>query len=108
MRAGFAANAIMPLIDGSAPGSASITKAAFRSMQSDICIIGNGAIGKTAALGLAQAGLSVTLLAPDSAPPSPLSANWDVRVYALNQVARSLLSKVKVWDALDAARIAPV
>ena len=77
-------------------------------MQSDICIIGNGAVGKTAALGLAQAGLSVTLLAPDGASPAPMSANWDARVYALNQVARSLLSKVKVWDALDAARIAPV
>jgi len=77
-------------------------------LQSDICIIGNGAIGKTAALGFAQAGLSVILLSPDSAVAATPSPNWDVRVYALNQVAKSLLAKVKVWDALDAARIASV
>jgi 2-octaprenylphenol hydroxylase len=75
----------------------------------DICIVGAGAIGKTAALALAQAGLRVTLLA---APPAPAStavtASWDVRVYAVNQVAYDLLSQVKVWDALDAARVAPV
>jgi 2-octaprenylphenol hydroxylase len=110
MRSGFTANAIMPLTNDSASGSAPITQAAFRSMdlQSDICIIGNGAIGKTAALGFAQTGLSVTLLIPDSAVAAHSSPDWDVRVYAFNQVAKTLLSKVKVWDALDAARIAPV
>lgn len=101
--------------------------------HSDICIVGNGAIGKTAALGLAHAGLTVTLLAAPSgvspsdpsgaltatgAPPNlPLqaeghragdSAGWDSRVYALNHVARNLLSGLKVWDALDVSRIAPV
>ena len=87
-------------------------------IQSDVCIIGDGAIGKVAALGFAQAGLKVTLLSP----LSPLSASlnkaaqpqtsaaeaWDVRVYAVNHVAHNLLSSVKVWEALDAARIAPV
>ncbi|QRX84571.1 UbiH/UbiF family hydroxylase [Glaciimonas sp. PAMC28666] len=100
-------------------------------VHSDICIVGNGAVGKTAALGLAQAGLTVTLLAPPSAAPQsgpvggPAGASsipslraekdigndptaWDPRVYALNHVARSLLSGLKVWDALDASRIAPV
>lgn len=76
--------------------------------QSDVCIIGNGAIGKTAALGFAQAGLSVTLLCPPPRIPHASPASWDVRVYALNHVAHALLSSVKVWDALDAARIAPV
>lgn len=78
-------------------------------LQSDICIIGNGAIGKTAALGFAQAGLSVTLLSP----PGPdlhagASDEWDVRVYALNHVAHDLLSSLRVWDALDASRVAAV
>lgn len=80
-------------------------------LQSHVCIIGNGAIGKAAALGFAQAGLGVTLLSPDAASASGSNgqpAAWDVRVYALNHVAHSLLSSVKVWDALDAARIAPV
>jgi ubiquinone biosynthesis UbiH/UbiF/VisC/COQ6 family hydroxylase len=81
------------------------------NLQSDVCVIGNGAIGKVAALGFAQAGLSVALLIPSAAMPASAasqSAPWDVRVYALNQVARTLLSSVKVWDALDASRIAPV
>lgn len=81
------------------------------NLQSDICIIGNGAIGKAAALGFAQAGLSVTLLSPPSDAPvaiSTQSSGWDPRVYALNQVAHTLLSSVRVWDALDPTRIAPV
>src|SRR5471032_352712 len=88
--------------------------AALRVIESDICIVGNGAIAKTAALALAQAGLSVTLLAP-SAPaaaaapaPAPADPGWDARVYALNHTARDLLSSLKVWDALDPARVAPV
>ena len=75
---------------------------------SDICVIGNGIIGKVAALGLARAGMSVTLLTPPAAQAKKVSAGWDVRVYALNQVAHALLSSLRVWDALDASRIAPV
>ncbi|MBC7502401.1 MAG: UbiH/UbiF family hydroxylase [Herminiimonas sp.] len=79
-------------------------------LQSDVCIIGNGAIGKTAALGLAQAGLSVTLLCPEGIKPSGVMSPeaWDVRVYALNHDARALLSSMKVWDALDASRVTPI
>lgn len=87
-----------------------ITSAALRVIESDICIVGNGAIAKTAALGLAQAGLSVTLLGPPSPPPAPAAADpgWDARVYALNHTAHHLLSSLKVWDALDHTRVAPV
>jgi ubiquinone biosynthesis UbiH/UbiF/VisC/COQ6 family hydroxylase len=85
--------------------------AAPRVIESDICIVGNGAIAKTTALGLAQSGLSVALLCPPpSAPAAAASADpgWDARVYALNHTAHNLLSSLKVWDALDAARVAPV
>lgn len=78
-------------------------------MQSDVCIIGNGAIGKTLALGLAQAGIPVTLLGRP--PQSPVRQDfdiWDVRVYALNHTARAVLSSIKVWDALNADRMAPI
>jgi 2-octaprenylphenol hydroxylase len=78
------------------------------TLQSDICIVGNGVIGKAAALGCAQAGYSVTLLAPSGSTPASAAVGWDVRVYALNQVARDLLTSLRVWNALDAARIAPV
>ncbi|GJI91743.1 FAD-dependent monooxygenase [Duganella hordei] len=83
--------------------------AALRVIESDICIVGNGAIAKTAALGLAQAGLSVTLLGPPSRPAAPAAdPGWDARVYALNHTAHHLLSSLKVWNALDQARVAPV
>jgi 2-octaprenylphenol hydroxylase len=83
----------------------------FMQLQSNICVIGNGAVGKTAALGFAQAGLSVTLLTPSAADVAEVPSQpdaWDVRVYALNHVARDLLSSIKVWQALDAARIAAI
>ena len=84
------------------------------TIRTDVCIVGNGAIAKTAALGFAQAGHSVTLLAPPArqapaASTTPAAERpWDVRVYALNHTAHDLLSSLKVWDALDMARIAPV
>ncbi|HTD06996.1 FAD-dependent monooxygenase [Undibacterium sp.] len=77
--------------------------------HSDVCIVGNGAVGKAAALGFSQAGLRVSLLSP--APMAAAAARpeeWDVRVYALNHVAQRLLSGLKVWGALDAERVAPV
>jgi ubiquinone biosynthesis UbiH/UbiF/VisC/COQ6 family hydroxylase len=77
-------------------------------VQSDICIIGCGAIGKVAALGCAQAGLSVTLSGSTITATNDLAAEWDVRVFALNQIAHDLLDSVKVWDALDMSRVAPV
>lgn len=79
--------------------------------QTDVCVVGNGAIGKVAALGFAQAGYSVALLSPAAAPAldaAALTQGWDARVYALNHVAHGLLSSLKVWDAMDAARIASV
>ena len=83
------------------------------SLHSDVCIVGNGAIAKTAALGFAQAGHSVTVLMPPSGPPqgaAPAAGErpWDVRVYALNHTAHELLAALKVWDALDLERVAPV
>jgi len=81
--------------------------------QSAVCIVGNGAIAKTAALGFAQAGHSVTVLVPPAPPaPAPTAASseqaWGVRVYALNHTAHTLLSSLKVWGALDHDRVAAV
>ena len=81
--------------------------------DSDVCVVGNGAIAKTTALGFAQAGHRVTLLVPAaSAAPPPLQSGagqpWDVRVYALNHTAHALLASLKVWGALDAGRVQAV
>ncbi len=77
----------------------------------DICVIGGGAVGKTSALALAREGYRVMLLSPEGegvAHPAGGDAPWDLRVYALNHVAQRLLSSLKVWEAMDADRIAPV
>jgi ubiquinone biosynthesis UbiH/UbiF/VisC/COQ6 family hydroxylase len=81
--------------------------------DSDVCVVGNGAIAKTTALGFAQAGHRVTLLVPPAPPvPTPPAQGaeqpWDVRVYAVNHTAHTLLSSLKVWGALDASRIQTV
>lgn len=80
--------------------------------QSQICVVGNGAVGKASALALAQAGYAVTLLSPPQAESSAskwkASGEWDSRVYALNHATKNLLSSLKVWDAMDQTRIAPI
>jgi ubiquinone biosynthesis UbiH/UbiF/VisC/COQ6 family hydroxylase len=82
--------------------------------QSDVCVVGDGAIAKTAALGLAQQGHRVTLLCPPKAAPASAAGpatvvpSWDVRVFALNRTAQTLLSSLKVWGALDGSRVAQV
>lgn len=93
--------------------SLSAATATAATLGAEICIVGNGAIAKTTALGLAQAGLSVILLGPAvptlAAQAAPLAnAGWDARVYALNHTAHRLLSSLKVWGALDASRVTPV
>ncbi len=77
-------------------------------VHSDVCIVGNGAVGKSAALGFSQAGLRVCILSAAVPAAMPANEHWDVRVFALNHVAHDLLSSLKVWDALDLARVAEV
>lgn len=59
----------------------------------DVCVRGAGVVGQTLALLLARERLKVALVTsprPDSAPP-------DVRAYALNASARSLLQSLRAW-----------
>jgi len=78
-------------------------------VHSDVCVVGDGVIGRAAALGFAQAGLKVSLLShPAGGRASLIEDEWDARVYAINHVAHKVLSSLKVWDALDASRISPV
>ncbi|HYF58642.1 MAG TPA: FAD-dependent monooxygenase, partial [Burkholderiaceae bacterium] len=73
----------------------------------DAVVVGRGAVGAAAALGLAQSGMKVGWIGPASAPHAA-DAGWDARVYALSPGTRELLRALRVWDALPAARIAPV
>lgn len=79
-------------------------------MQCEIGVIGNGVVGKAVALGLAQSGVQVTMLCPTEASlvARKMSPEWDTRVFALNHTTKNLLSKLKVWDALDLQRVSPI
>jgi ubiquinone biosynthesis UbiH/UbiF/VisC/COQ6 family hydroxylase len=72
---------------------------------SDVIVVGRGANGCAAALGLAQAGLRVTLVGPEP-PPEP--SDWDPRIYALSPASRALLERLRVWPALDTTRMAGI
>lgn len=74
-------------------------------LSCDVAVVGRGANGCAAALGLAQAGLRVVLVGPDAAVETD---PWDPRIYALSPASRALLERLRVWPALDAARIQPV
>lgn len=76
-------------------------------LQTSVAIVGGGAVGKSAALALAQAGVEVALLSPEALQTS-VPQQWDVRVFALNKQAHQLLQQIKVWDAMDLSRVAPV
>ena len=73
----------------------------------DVAVIGGGLVGKTAALALTQSGLRVALLA-QHCQPLPADAVFDSRVYALSASSQALLERLRVWQALDASRLAPV
>lgn len=73
--------------------------------EADILVVGRGAIGCAAALGLSHSGLRVALVGP---PPVPDTTEWDARIFALSPASRSLLESLRVWSAMDPARIATV
>jgi 2-polyprenylphenol 6-hydroxylase len=74
----------------------------------DVAVVGRGPIGAAAALMAEQAGLSVAWLGREPAAAVPSNAGWDARVYALSVAARAVLTELRVWDALERSRIAPV
>ncbi|MEI8305343.1 MAG: FAD-dependent monooxygenase [Burkholderiales bacterium] len=81
------------------------TPASGTPAVSDVIVVGRGANGCAAALGLAQSGLRVTLVGPE---PAPEPAEWDPRIYALSPASRALLEQLRVWSALDASRMAEI
>jgi 2-polyprenyl-6-methoxyphenol hydroxylase-like FAD-dependent oxidoreductase len=76
----------------------------------DICIRGDGIVGRTLALLLAQERLRVGLVSPirpttsSVSPDTPRTA--DVRAYALNAKSRTLLESLRCWpDAQHATEV---
>jgi len=102
-----------------------------------LAVVGTGIVGLSAALGCAQAGLSVALIGPaprnadnDRAPlaidsadaladasvnapadaraEASAEASYDARIYAIAPAARALLLAQRVWPQVPAARTRPV
>jgi 2-polyprenyl-6-methoxyphenol hydroxylase-like FAD-dependent oxidoreductase len=64
----------------------------------DVCIRGDGIVGRTLALLLARERLRVALVAQ----PATVPVAEDVRAYALNGVSRALLMQVRAWPETPA------
>jgi 2-octaprenyl-3-methyl-6-methoxy-1,4-benzoquinol hydroxylase len=73
----------------------------------DIIVVGAGVVGAATALGLARAGLRVTLV--ESRLPSPWdpAASPDLRVYAIAPASSDLLETLGVWPNIAALRAQP-
>jgi len=83
--------------------------AAQDRLRVDVAVVGHGAVGAAAALAAAHAGWSTALIGRhDAAEVSTPVDLWDLRVFALSPLARTLLDSIGVWPLLDAARVAPV
>lgn len=74
------------------------------SKQFDVCIRGDGIVGRTLALLLARERLRVALVAAPANPGAVAAA--DVRAYALNIASRELLDSLRAWP--DAVSATPV
>ena len=70
----------------------------------DIAIRGQGPVGMALALALGRQGFAVGI----QGPATPAGVAGDVRAYALNGSARTLLAELKVWDALPADAVTAV
>jgi len=75
----------------------------------DVAVVGAGVAGLAVAVGSAQLGLRTALVGPRALVHRPdTSAPFDVRIYAVAPSAVALLEQLKVWPAVDAARVQAV
>ncbi len=85
-------------------------------MKTDVCIVGDGIVGRTLSLLLAQIGLEVTLvqaatnstsLVSGSSSSSSSAPLTDVRAYALSSASQNILQSVRAWPSQPEA-IGPI
>ncbi|KWR77140.1 ubiquinone biosynthesis protein [Cupriavidus sp. SHE] len=80
------------------------------SSRFQVAVVGGGIVGKACALLLAQQGMQVALAAPRPAAEGARRGDddWDARIYAFSASSQALLERLRVWEALDPARVQPV
>ncbi|GLP95515.1 FAD-dependent monooxygenase [Paraferrimonas sedimenticola] len=62
----------------------------------DIAVIGGGMVGMACAVGAAQQGYSVAILAPETVPP--MSDDYGLRVSAISHASQRLLTRLGAWN----------
>ncbi len=89
--------------------SASASSSSTSTNQHDVIVVGGGLVGATFALGCAQAGLDVALVAGrPAAVPSFSDEIWDRRVYAISPASQRFLQALKLWPQINPERLSPV
>lgn len=89
--------------------AAAIIRSVQPSSSFDFAVVGAGVAGLACAIGAAQVGLRVALIGPSPVPHRPnAAAPFDARIYAVAPSSVALLEQLKVWPAVDAARVQPV
>ncbi|MBB5209463.1 FAD-dependent oxidoreductase [Chiayiivirga flava] len=73
----------------------------------DIVVAGAGVVGAATALGLARAGLRVTVVEAREAAPWTAAAPPDLRVYAIAPASADLFAALGLWPRIVAARAQP-
>lgn len=73
----------------------------------DAVVVGGGMVGAAAALGLAQAGLSVALLEHQAPEAFDAQSPPDLRISAIGCASVGLLKQLGAWQAVEKMRLAP-
>ncbi len=74
----------------------------------DAIVIGGGLVGAACALALRDSGLRLALVEAGPAPALPQDGSWDSRIYAISPGNAAFLSRLGAWQAMEAARVAPI
>jgi 2-octaprenylphenol hydroxylase len=75
--------------------------------DTDVAIVGGGAVGAALACALADQGLSLTLIDAQTPAPYDPKAEVDLRVFALSMASRRILTALGAWEAIVASRLSP-
>lgn len=77
------------------------------STNTDVAIVGGGAVGAALACALADKGLTLTLIDAQTPAPYDPKAEVDLRVFALSMASRRILEALGAWQTVTAARLSP-